>query len=1080
MPRVTTNGAKGAVMRARLAAIISTTALAAGLATALPAQAAPEPEAPAPAVAPAGDFCVGQCSDILPPGQNGNATLAQILAHQTLGTRPAHSADQLDEYAALADSYGGLTTDTINDFFNDASFGVPADQVGSTIKPREDVTIIRDKATGVPHIYGTTRSGTEFGAGYAAAQDRLWLMDVLRHVGRGQLTPFAGGAEGNRALEQQFFSAAPYTEEELRQQISDVAGSGPRGAQGLADAQAYVDGINAYIEKAHSGRTFPGEYVLTGHVDPITNAGEIKPFKLTDLVVLASVVGAQFGAGGGGEVQAAIAKLAIQERYGLEEGERIWQSLREEDDPETVRTLHDGQSFPYGKAPADPQGTAMPEPDSVTEQQLVFDPSGSAADGPSAEADVPVPAELEPARGMFAEGVLPENLLSDKHGMSNALVVSGAHSESGNPVAVFGPQTGYFAPQLLMLQELQGPGISARGASFAGLSFYVLLGRGQDYAWSATTSAQDIVDTYALELCEPGGEPATKESNHYRYRGRCLPMDVVERTNSWQPTIADPTPAGSYTLRSFRTKYGPVTHRGVVDGTPVAYASLRSTYFHEVDSLIGFQEFNDPAAIRSAEDFQRAAAKVNYTFNWFYADADDTAYYNSGANPVRKSTVDPSMPVRADAAFDWQGWKPEGNQVRVTPFAEHPNSINQDYYISWNNAQAEDYAAAGYEKSAVHRGDLLDTRVRDLIAGGGKVTRAELTRAMAEAALVDLRAEQVLPHLLRVIDTADLRDPAAAAAVGKLRAWLDAGGLRAETAPGSKAYHHAEAIKIMDAWWPILVRAQFEPGLGAEGFAEMTRVLKVDEAPSDVIHRGSAYQAGWWGYVDKDIRQVLGDPVREPLGDRFCGGGDLVQCRQILVDTVTEAAATPDTEVYPGDSDCDAGDQWCADSIIHSPLGGINQDKISTQNRPTFQQVVEFPARRGDDVANLAAARPVSATSFERGWYHLPPERAVDGDYGTRWASDWNDDESITVDLGSVRPVARAVLHWESAFGSSYKIQLSTDGTRWRDATMVADGNGGTDNLAFPAADARFVRMAGVQRGTRYGYSLHEFEIYAH
>ena len=184
--------------------------------------------------------------------------------------------------------------------------------------------------------------------------------------------------------------------------------------------------------------------------------------------------------------------------------------------------------------------------------------------------------------------------------MSNALVVSGAHTESGHPVAVFGPQTGYFAPQLLTLQELQGPGISSKGASFAGLSFYTLLGRGQDYAWSATTAGQDIIDTYAVELCEPNGGTPTKNSAYYRFRGECLPFDVVERKNAWTPTLADGTAAGSYTLRSYRTRYGPVTHRATVGGKPVAYTTVRSTFLHEADSIIGFQKFNDPSAITSA------------------------------------------------------------------------------------------------------------------------------------------------------------------------------------------------------------------------------------------------------------------------------------------------------------------------------------------------------------------------------------------------------------------------------------------------------------------------------------------------
>lgn len=148
----------------------------------------------------ANDYCGGQCSDILPPGQNGNATLAQILLNQAFGIQPDHAEDQLGPYNNLASGAATLTDAKINDFFNDASFGVASDQVASTTAPggRTDVTIVRDKKTGVPHITGTTRYGTEYGAGYAAAQDRLWLMDVFRHVGRGQLTSFAGGAPPTR------------------------------------------------------------------------------------------------------------------------------------------------------------------------------------------------------------------------------------------------------------------------------------------------------------------------------------------------------------------------------------------------------------------------------------------------------------------------------------------------------------------------------------------------------------------------------------------------------------------------------------------------------------------------------------------------------------------------------------------------------------------------------------------------------------------------------------------------------------------------------------------------------------------
>jgi acyl-homoserine lactone acylase PvdQ len=887
-----------------------------------------EPAA-AGATAAANDHCGGQCSDILPPGQNGNATLAQILLNQAFGTQPEHAADQIGPYANLATGYTGLTNDKINTFFNDASFGVPADQVASTVKPagRSDVTIVRDKKTGVPHITGTTRYGTEFGAGYAAAQDRLWLMDVFRHVGRGRLTSFAGGDPANQGLEQQFWRNAPYTEADLQAQIDNaVATNGERGKLALADADAYLDGINAYIDASDSGRYFPGEYVLTGHKDSVTNAGTIEHFKITDLVALGSVIGALFGSGGGGEVNNALSLLAAQEKYGVAEGTKVWESFRERNDPEAVVTVHD-KSFPYASKPDDPQGLALPDAGSVVREQLVHDRTGSAAT----------------SRATSASSTAAKTAVSSaRRGMSNALVVSGEHTASGHPIAVFGPQTGYFAPQLLLLQEIQGPGISARGASFAGLSMYVELGRGQDYAWSATTSGQDIIDTYAVELCQ--------DDYHYLYRGVCTPMEKVEQKNAWKPTTADGTAAGSYTMRVWRTKYGPVEYRATVGGKKVAYTTLRSSFLHEADSIIGFQMLNDPDYVKGPQDFQRAVQHINYTFNWFYADSEHTAYYNSGDNPVRANGVDAEFPVWARPAYEWRDWVPATNTAAYTPASAHPNSIDQDYYVSWNNKQAKDYTTAPWGNGSVHRGNLLDDRVKKLVAAGG-VTRASLVKAMADAGLADLRAQDVLPKLLKVINSSPVTDSTAAAAVSKLQAWLTAGGKRTVTSAGSKTYANADAIRILDAWWPLLTKAEFEPGLGSDLYTAFTGNLPVDESPSAShgptgSHAGSAFQYGWWSYVDKDIRAVLGESVQGPLVRKYCGGGSLSACRDVLISTLKEAAGKTAAQVYPGDVQCSAGDQWCADSIVQRTLGGIKHANISWQNRPTYQQVVEFTSHR--------------------------------------------------------------------------------------------------------------------------------------
>ncbi|MFF2133264.1 penicillin acylase family protein [Streptomyces olivochromogenes] len=876
----------------------------------------------------ANDYCGGQCSDILPPGQNGNATLAQILLNQAFGIQPDHAEDQLGPYNNLASGAATLTDAKINDFFNDASFGVASDQVASTTAPggRTDVTIVRDKKTGVPHITGTTRYGTEYGAGYAAAQDRLWLMDVFRHVGRGQLTSFAGGAPSNQGLEQEFWRNAPYTEADLQTQIDNaIANNGARGQQALADANAYIDGINAYIDASDSGRYFPGEYVLTGHKDSITNAGTIDHFKITDLVALASVIGSLFGSGGGGEVNNALSLLAAQSKYGVTEGTKVWESFRERNDPEAVLTVHNGESFPYASKPDTAQGEALPDTGTVTQEPLVYDRTGSAATATSTSATAAA-----------------TTLTSAKRGMSNALVVSGKYTASGHPIAVFGPQTGYFAPQLLMLQEIQGPGLSARGASFAGLSMYVELGRGQDYSWSATTSGQDIIDTYAVELCQ--------DDYHYLYHGTCTAMDKVERTNSWKPTTADGTAAGSYRMQVYRTKYGPVEYRATVGGKKVAYTTLRSSYMHEADSIIGFQMLNDPDYVKSPGTFQSAVQHINYTFNWFYADSSHTAYYNSGDNPVRAAGVDAEFPIWAQAAYEWRNWDPTTNTASYTPPSAHPNSIDQDYYISWNNKQAKDYTTAPWGDGSVHRGNLLEDRVKKLVAAGG-VTRSSLTKAMADAALADLRAEDVLPKLLKVINSSTVTDTTAAAAVTKLSDWVTAGAKRKETSAGSKAYANADAIRILDAWWPLLVKAEFQPGLGTDLYTAFSNNLPIDESPSAAhgptgAHAGSSFQYGWWSYVDKDIRAVLGESVQGGLSQKYCGGGTLSACRDALISTLKTAAGLTAAQVYPGDDQCSAGDQWCADSIVQRTLGGIKHGKITWQNRPTYQQVVEYTSHR--------------------------------------------------------------------------------------------------------------------------------------
>ncbi len=163
---------------------------------------------------PYGTNDAGGFRNVLPPGENGTASFNEVLAFRGPGLLPPHFADQQPLYENLLYAAPTLTEDQIPNYFKDATFGVPAGEVESEIEPRPGVTIVRDKAFGVPHVYGDTRADTMFGAGYAGAADRLFLMDVLRHTGRAELASFLGGSNAGADASQWQF--APYTEADLR------------------------------------------------------------------------------------------------------------------------------------------------------------------------------------------------------------------------------------------------------------------------------------------------------------------------------------------------------------------------------------------------------------------------------------------------------------------------------------------------------------------------------------------------------------------------------------------------------------------------------------------------------------------------------------------------------------------------------------------------------------------------------------------------------------------------------------------------------------------------------------------------
>lgn len=149
----------------------------------------------------------------------------------------------------------------------------------------------------------------------------------------------------------------------------------------------------------------------------------------------------------------------------------------------------------------------------------------------------------------------------------------------------------------------------------------------------------------------------------------------------------------------------------------------------------------------------------------------------------------------------------------------------------------------------------------------------------------------------------------------------------------------------------------------------------------------------------------------------------------------------------------------------YSKIGKLN----SPSNTVKEAFVIDFNHERD----TISRGKTVTASSTKEG----SPADVADGNSSTRWAAGSNHNEWITVDLGEKMKVGGVRLNWETAYAKKYKVQVSDNGHWWRDIVNVDDGTPGISEFTFQEADARYVRVQGVERGTDWGYSLWDFDV---
>ena len=702
----------------------------------------------------------------------------------------------------------------------------------------------------------TTRDGTMFGAGYASAEDRLFFMDVLRHAGRGKLSVVRRRRQrrhgprrlGRRALHR---GRPPAPDRAL---ADEVYGAEARQLQRRRRALRRRDQPVHRRGPARTRPQMPGEYAALGQP-----AGP-RPVQVTDVISTAALVGGIFGKGGGGEVGSALvleeAQRAVRRRARASASGATSAAPRTPRPPTTVH----GRRFPYQR-PRRNQGVALPDAGAAR--------STAPRRGASALAPGGAAAGRQPAR--------PARLTGERR-RSNALLVSGARDArraARSPCSARRSPTSRRRSCMEQRRRAGARAIDARGVGVPGLSLYVLLGRGRDYAWSATSAGQDIIDTFALPLCEPDGSRPTHALDALPLPG-ALPAVRGPRpaTTAWAPTSAD-DPGRLPDAASLRTKLGIVAAPGPRRRQPVRLrASCARPTSTRSTRRSASRASTTPTGSTARASFQRAARHIDYTFNWFYIDRHAHRLLQLRREPGPRTRA-PTRTSRCRRGYEWRDYNPRTARPRIDALPhQHPQVIDQHYITSWNNKQAPGFRAAddNFNYGSTYRSTTLDRAIRRRIRGPRRVNVRQVIDATAEAATIDLRSLTVLPHALAVIRTAPIRNAKLRRAVRRLAAWARAGSHRIDR-NGDGAYEHSAAIRMLDAWWEPLMRAEFQPTLGPELYEALTNIIVIDDPPN--LHLGSAYNGGMYVYANKDLRMVLNRRVRGPFSRTYCGRGSL-------------------------------------------------------------------------------------------------------------------------------------------------------------------------------------------------------------
>ncbi|HEV8188093.1 MAG TPA: penicillin acylase family protein [Pyrinomonadaceae bacterium] len=316
-------------------------------------------------------------------------------------------------------------------------------QTAVQIKGIKDRITIRRDERGIPYVEAQNNEDLYFGQGYAAAQDRLWQMDLFRRTARGELAEILGAGPNNVVIDQdklhRTYGFAQTAEAEL-------ANASP---QTRATLEAYARGVNAYASSLDP-KSMPPEFQILQY--------SFRPWTPADSLVVVKIFAE-----------------ALSDTWRLDIMRQAMSVLPAEKRAELLPEISAIDVLVVGKdTQSKVKSSALVKPERVSPETL---------------------AHLAHNREIAAAALDRIGLHTDALAASNNWVVSGKRTVTGKPLLSNDPHLRATAPSIWHLVHLSSPGVRVAGVGTAGLPG-VIIGHNDRIAWGFTNVGPDVQDLY--------------------------------------------------------------------------------------------------------------------------------------------------------------------------------------------------------------------------------------------------------------------------------------------------------------------------------------------------------------------------------------------------------------------------------------------------------------------------------------------------------------------------------------------------------------------------------------------------------